>query len=98
MDDPFPDALEIDLVPVWDPAAIRMVFVDVGYSDPANGIERSTRVQFDGADQTVHHLRIALRDRNARQFSWKATFIHTDNQTTQRPTETTAETLVTLAP
>jgi hypothetical protein len=98
VDDPFPHAVEIDLVPVWDSAAVRTVFVDVGYIDPLSGNERTTRIQFDGGDRATRHLRIALRDKAARTFTWRATYVHADNHTTQRPTETTTETLITLTP
>lgn len=96
VDDPFPDALEIDLVPAWDPAVVRLVFVDIAYSDPPNGIERSERIQFAGADQATKRLRLALRDRKQRSFTWKAMFVRADNGTVQRPPETTTETLIPL--
>jgi hypothetical protein len=98
VDDPFPNAIEIDLVPAWDPAAIRLVFVDVDYSDAANGIERTERVQFAGEDRATRRLRLALRDRTHRDFTWKALFVGVDNSRKQLPPETTDETLIPLAP
>ena len=98
VDDPFPDAIEIDLVPAWDPAQIRQVFVDIAYSDPANGIERSERVQFNGDDRATKRLRLALRDRKQRSFTWKALFMRTDNGHMQIAPQTTSETLIPLAP
>jgi hypothetical protein len=98
VDDPFPNAIEIDLVPAWDPAAIRLVFVDIAYSDPTNGIERTERLEFAGADQTTRHLRLAIRDRTQRTFTWKALFVGVDNSRKELPPEPTSETLIPLSP
>ncbi len=98
VDDPFPNALEIDLVPAWDPALIRQVFVDINYSDPNNDIDRSERIQFTGDDLVTRRVRLALRDRTQRSFTWKALFLGTDNSSRQIAPETTTETLILLTP
>lgn len=96
VDDPFPYALEIDFVPAWDPASMRDVFVDVTYADPHHGIDRSMRLTFAGADQAVRHLRLALRDREARQFGWKVLFVRTDGSILRKPLVLDTETLIPL--
>ena len=96
IDDPFPNALDLDLIPMWDPALVRSVFVDVSYADATNGIERTERIQFGGADRDPRRLRITIRDRTARQFTWKALFVRTDNGRFERPATTTTNTLVEL--
>ncbi len=97
VDDPFPDALDLDLIPMWDPARVRMVFVDVTYTDAANGIERAERIQFRGEDQDVRRLRITLRNRRAREFGWKALYVLQDGGRFERPMTLTTETLVELS-
>ena len=97
VDDPFPDALEIDLVPNWDPAVVRTVFVDVTYVDGPNQIERLDHFEFKGDDLDARRLRIALRNRKARSFGWRATYMRHDRGKVQRGGGDVTDTLVELS-
>lgn len=98
VDDPFADALEIDLVPLWDPDAVRKVLVDVTYRDPAHGIDRLERLDLDGAVQDVRRLRLAIRDRALRSFDWRAVYLLKAGGRVQRAAEGVTDTLVELMP
>ena len=98
VDDPFPHALEIDLVPVWDAGR-----------DP-HGVRRRRlqrpgerdRAQHPAAVRRTDRRRAAAPHRPARPHrapvQLEGDLHRRRQQTTQRPTETTEETLVTLAP
>ena len=47
VNDPFDDALVIELVPLFDPAAVRTVFVDIEYDDAENNYSRRERVTLE---------------------------------------------------
>lgn len=98
VDDPFPDALEIDLVPMWNPETVRKVLVDVTYVDPENGIDRLERLDIDGATPDVRHLRMAIRNRNRRSFSWRAKYLLTAGGRIERTAAEVTDTLVELLP
>jgi hypothetical protein len=91
VDDPFAAALDIELIPLWDPATTRTVFADVTHQG------RARRVQFEGAETAPKKLHIALRDPTQREFSFQATFVGTDNRIVRRPAETTTDTIVGLS-
>ncbi|MCO6419644.1 hypothetical protein JYK14_26260 [Siccirubricoccus sp. KC 17139] len=94
VDDPFDTALDIRFIPLWDPAQVREVFIDVTYADPPNRIDRFERLSFTGADLAIRPLSLSIRDRTQREFTYRVTLIGTDNRMVQRPPETTRETLV----
>ncbi|HOZ34957.1 MAG TPA: hypothetical protein PLM52_18955, partial [Tabrizicola sp.] len=98
VDDPFPDAIEIDLVPMWDPDLVRKVLVDVTYQDPANGIDRLERLDIDGATQDVQRLRMAIRNRQAKAFGWRAKYLMKAGGRVERAAAAVTDTLVELLP
>lgn len=91
VDDPFTARLDIELIPLWDPATMRTVFVDVTHQG------RARRVQFEGAERAPRKLHIALRDPTQREFSFQATFVGIDNRIVRRAAETTTDTIVGLS-
>jgi hypothetical protein len=98
VDDPFPDALEIDLVPMWDPELVRKVLVDVTYVDPANGIDRLERLDIDGTQQDLQRLRMAIRNRQAKAFGWRAKYLMKAGGRVERAAADVTDTLVELLP
>jgi hypothetical protein len=96
VDDPFDAAIEMLFIPLWDTVRVREVFVDVTYADPANRIERVERLTFTGADTAPRQLRLSIRDRKLRDFTYRVTLVGSDNSMTQRAPLTTRETLVGL--
>ncbi|MDO8364283.1 MAG: hypothetical protein Q7V88_15435 [Actinomycetota bacterium] len=96
VNDPFPDHLEIDLVPAWQ-GAVRSVLVDLEYDDAA-GYRWSRRVEVDGATTATQHVRIGLVDPTIRSFTWRATFVGVDGVTTDRAATVATDTIVRLSP
>lgn len=94
VDDPFDTALDIRFIPLWDPARVRDVFVDVSYEDKDNRVERFERLTFTGADTAQRLLSLSIRDRTKRDFTFRVTVVGTDNSMEHRPPETTRETLI----
>jgi hypothetical protein len=97
VDDPFEAALDLEFVPLWDPATMRSVFVDLIYSDPENDYERSERLTFEGADVKPRSLRISLRERERRAYRYKATFVTANGRMIRRPEQETTETIIGLS-
>ncbi|MCP8937642.1 hypothetical protein NK718_03885 [Alsobacter sp. SYSU M60028] len=97
VDDPFEDALDIQLVPLWRADAMRNVFVDVSYADPANAYRRNERIVFEGADTAPRGVRIALLDPARRSFDVQIAMVGADNALTRR-TLTTTDTIVGVGP
>jgi hypothetical protein len=92
--DPFDRALNLEFVPLFDPAAVRQVFIDVEYEDPANDYRRSERLDVPG-DQTENvKLRLALLDPDQRQFRFRFTVVGTDGSFTRLAFETSDEEVV----
>ncbi len=97
VNDPFDKALEIDFVPMLNPAVTRMVFIDVHYVDAKNSYERQERLTLQGNTTAVTHLRIALLDPTKTTYSYRLTFVGTNSQMKEGPFTDTTETLIAVS-
>jgi hypothetical protein len=79
VDDPFPDALEIEFFPLFDSQKVRMVFIDVEYHDEANGYHREERLQMAGNATELSKLTIAQMDPALKSYRYRLTVVGTDN-------------------
>ena len=94
VDDPFEGKIEIELIPLYDPSSVRMVYVDVVYSDPENQYEREERVKLMGNASDSVKVFISLMDPSKRTFKYRFTFIGSDNNMRRGPFIETLETLI----
>jgi hypothetical protein len=94
--DPFPGRLDIDLVPAWDSASISRVFVDIVYDDPPNAYHREERRELVGTLTDTTRVSLALRDSKQRTFTYRTTFVGTDNQVHQGEFASTSDSLLSL--
>lgn len=94
VDDPFVGALDIEFIPLFDPARVRMAFIDVEYKDPENNYEREERLKLAGNVTDSVKLRISLVDPAKRKFSFRFTFVDINNQMNRGPFVETEETLI----
>jgi len=76
--DPFPQALRIEFVPLFDGDAVRQLFVDVEYEDIANNYRRIERLDVPGMQTENIPLRLALVDPDQRNYRYRFTVIGTD--------------------
>jgi hypothetical protein len=97
VNDPFDDALAIELVPLFDPTVTKLVFVDIEYDDAPNNYHRRERVTLEGqAPRST--LRLALMNKEQRQFRFRLTFIGVNNQIQAGAFQDTTETILAIAP
>ena len=75
VNDPFPDALRIDFIPLFDGAQTQRVFIEVEYDDAANHYERRERLEMPGTQTDPVTMRIALRDKDLRRYRYRLTFV-----------------------
>ncbi len=94
VDDPFEDALNLTFVPLFDPASVRMVFVDVEYADAANDYQRREQVQLAGDSRAPVVLRISLLNPALRTFRVRQTVIGNDNSINRGAFTDTDETII----
>ncbi|NER83049.1 MAG: hypothetical protein F6K42_26540 [Leptolyngbya sp. SIO1D8] len=94
INDPFEQALEIEFIPLFDPSQVRMVFIDVEYTDKANRYERRERLRLDGNSFDPVSLRISLIDSVEKTFRYRLTFVGTDNRLRREAFVETKETLI----
>jgi len=94
VNDPFTGALDIEFVPLFDPATVRNVFIDIEYKDPENNYEREERLKLVGSATDSVKLRISLVDPTKRKFSYRFTFIENNNEIKRGPFTETEETLI----
>ena len=79
VDDSFQRPLEIDFLPLFDPAATSMVFVDVTYDDPDNHYHREARLEMTGPSRAPVHLHMPVLNPELRAFKFRTTFVGIDN-------------------
>lgn len=94
VDDPFVGALDIEFIPLFDPAIVRMAFIDVEYKDPENNYEREERLKLAGNATDSVKLRISLVNPTKRKFNFRLTFVDNNNQMNRGPFVETEETLI----
>lgn len=75
VNDPFPDALHIEFIPLFDSALTQRVFIEVEYDDVANAYERRERREMPGTQTDPVTLRIALRNKDLRRYRYRLTFV-----------------------
>ena len=97
VNDPFEQALEIEFIPLFDSSAVRMVFIDFEYSDPANNYERRERLRLAGDSFEPVSLRISLIDPSLKTFRYRLTFVGNDNRMQREAFVETQETLIPVA-
>src|SRR5437667_343076 len=97
VNDPFDRAIEIDFVPMLNPATTREVFIDVQYDDPKNAYQRQERLVLQGNAQNPVHLRIALMDPTKTTYRYRLTFVGTNNHMKQGAFIETSDTLIAVS-
>ena len=91
VNDPFPDALLIDLIPSFQPGSFRTVFADLTYDDPANHYHREQRLEFNGANPQRASVRIALFDPTKREYTLSYSIVGNDGSIRRLDQKTTDE-------
>lgn len=94
VNDPFDQALNIEFVPLFDSAAVRQLFIDVDYQDPANNYSRSERIDIDGVQVENVDLRLALIDPAKREFRYRFTVVGTNGEFRRLAWQTSEEEIV----
>jgi hypothetical protein len=92
--DPFDQALNIEFVPLFDAAAVRQMFIDVEYNDPANNYSRAERIDVRGDQADNIRLRLAVLDPLQRQFRYRFTVVGTNGDFRRLAWETSDEEVV----
>jgi len=80
--DSFEDALQLEFIPVFDPAMVKRVYIDVKYEDGA--YKRNERIEMAGTQADPVKLRIALKNADKRKFRRRFTFVGMQGQFDQR--------------
>src|SRR5205823_3775689 len=91
---PFPAALELTLLPRFDPAVVRLAVVEVHYEDKANHYTRDLQQQFDGRSMAPVHLRLPLRDPARARFAVRTTLVNHDGTMSQSQFVPTTDTRI----
>jgi hypothetical protein len=94
VDDPFVRPLEIDFLPLFDPNATSMAFVDVRYDDPVNHYHREERLELTGTSRAPVHLHMPVMNADQRGISYRITLIGSDNSLRQGNFVDTTDTLI----
>jgi hypothetical protein len=94
VDDPFVRPLEIDFLPLFDPSATSMAFVDVRYDDPNNRYHREERIELTGASRAPVHLHVPVLNADRRGISYRITLVGSDNSLKQSSFVETTDTLI----
>jgi hypothetical protein len=98
VDDPFAGALDLTLVPVYDPSQIAEAFADIHYEDPPNRYVRDLRETFTGTALAPVSRHISLRDPTKNSFTVRLTFVGKNGSLMQLAPETRSDTLVPIMP
>ncbi|MGV8989555.1 MAG: hypothetical protein ACOH2H_25380 [Cypionkella sp.] len=96
IDDPFPEALDLQLIPILDPGRTRMAFVDFDYADPQSGFKRVERYRFVPTDSD-REVRVGLPAGAAKQFRFRVTVVPTHGAMLPGDFITATETLIAVA-
>lgn len=93
IDDPFPESLELQLIPILDAARTRMAFVDFSYADTRLNYNRKERFRLtpEDTDRTVH---IGLPAGAKKSFNVKISIVPTQGAMTITELTDTTETLI----
>lgn len=74
IDDPFPEGLALQLIPILDAARTRMAFVDFEYSDAASGFRRAERYRITPTD-IDREVRVGLPEGATKAFRYRVTVV-----------------------
>jgi len=74
IDDPFPEGLALQLIPILDAARTRMAFVDFEYADAASGFKRSERFRMVPTD-VDREVRVGLPAGASKAFRYRVTVV-----------------------
>jgi hypothetical protein len=91
------DRIDIEVIPdLLDASAIKLVKVDLAYSDPANDISERESLIFRGDGLSTQTWTVDLKDKEATEFSWKATFFMADDSRKEVGPKTTSDPTIIL--
>ncbi len=96
IDDPFPDGLDLQLIPILDASRTRMAFVDFSYEDARLGYKRHERFKVTPAD-TDQTVRIGLPAGAAQIFDYKITIVPVSGTMQSTSVAGATETLIAIA-
>jgi hypothetical protein len=85
VDDPFPEALELKLIPSFDDTAVRQAFIDIEYKDDANSYNRTEHITIKNTETDIVPLRISLMDNKKKTFRYRITMVGRDGKVQQNP-------------
>ena len=85
VNDPFQDALDLQLIPSYSPAVVKQAFIDVEYNDVENGYNRNERIAMPGTNMDIVPLRISIIDGEKKSFSYRITVVGSDGSIHQNP-------------
>ncbi|MGE0576423.1 MAG: hypothetical protein AB7F22_10310 [Reyranella sp.] len=74
VDDPFPEGLSLQLIPILDAARTRLAFVDFDYADPPSGFKRSERFRIAPTDLD-REVRVGLPKGATKSFRFRVTVV-----------------------
>lgn len=94
VDDPFPAALHLEFIPLFDSEKVKMVYIDVDYDDSGNHYRREEQLKMMGGQIDSASLAIAQLDPSFKTYRYRLTFIGTDNTMRRGPFIETDETLI----
>jgi hypothetical protein len=94
VDDSFVRPLEIDFLPLFDPNATSMVFVDVTYDDQDNRYHREDRIELTGVSRAPVHLHLPVINPDRRGFRYRITLIGLDSSLRRGEFVDSTETLI----
>jgi len=83
--DPIQDALEIQFIPSFDPAAVKQVFIDVEYNDQDNTYNRNERINIKGSSTDIIPFRLSIIDNKKKTFRYRITVVGSDGKLQQNP-------------
>ena len=97
VNDPFENPISVEIMPNFDPSAVKQVFLQITYSDPANNYERNETMTFNADNMASQKLRLARFDNGPMDVSYRATSMGTNNSVNRHATVTMAEPFVFLS-
>lgn len=97
VDDPFPGALNLTVLPLLDANRTRMAFVDIEYHDEEGNYHREERLSMKPTDTDPVTKQIAVLDLKKKAYSYQITLVGTNNQMTKLPPVTTTDDLIAIS-
>lgn len=86
--------LDIEFIPLYFPGEVRMVFIDVAYSDEENQYVLRERLRMDGNSFQSGQLRLRLIDPSKNSFRYRLIIIDSGGSLIRKPFVETKETLI----